>query len=102
MFDYCCEVWDVFGETQSNRLQKLQNRSARIIMNIINDTDNYVPLQALGWKPLKTERKKSKAKIMYKLLNNMGPKSLIGLFTYQVVFLHIQNISSIFFVYRNR
>ena len=22
-FDYCCEVWDVFGETQSKRLQKL-------------------------------------------------------------------------------
>ena len=31
-FDYCCEVWDVFGETQSKRLQKLQNRAARIIM----------------------------------------------------------------------
>ena len=29
-FDYCCEVWDVFGETQSKRLQKLQNRAARI------------------------------------------------------------------------
>ena len=27
-FDYCCEVWDVFGETQSKRLQKLQNRAA--------------------------------------------------------------------------
>jgi hypothetical protein len=24
-FNYGCEVWDVFGETQSNRLQKLQN-----------------------------------------------------------------------------
>ena len=33
-FDYCCEVWDVFGETQSKRLQKLQNRAARIIMSI--------------------------------------------------------------------
>jgi hypothetical protein len=40
-------------------------------------------LQALGWKPLKTERKKSKAKIMYKLLNKMGPKSLSNLFTYK-------------------
>ena len=26
---YCCEVRDVFGETQSKRLQKLQNRAAR-------------------------------------------------------------------------
>ena len=41
-FDYCCEVWDVFGETQSKRLQKLQNRAARIIMNMSNDTDHSV------------------------------------------------------------
>ena len=32
-FDYCCEVWDVFGETQSKRLQKLQNRAARMNHN---------------------------------------------------------------------
>ena len=63
MIDYCCEVWDVFGETQSNRLQKLQNRSARIIMNMSNDTDNYVALQALGWKPpLKQKGRKVKHK----------------------------------------
>ena len=48
-FDYCCEVWDVFGETQSKRLQKLQNRAARIIMNMSNDIDYSVALQALGW-----------------------------------------------------
>ena len=31
-FSYCCEVWNVFGETQlSIRLQKLHNRAARII-----------------------------------------------------------------------
>ena len=82
-FDYCCEVWDVFGETQSKRLQKLQNRAARIIMNMTNDTDHSIALQALGWKPLKTERKKAKAKIMYKLLNKMGPKSLTNVFKYK-------------------
>ena len=63
-FDYCCEVWDVFGETQSKRLQKLQNRAARIIMNMSNDTDHSVALQALGWKTLKVERRKAKAKMM--------------------------------------
>ena len=30
-FDYCCEVWDIFGETQSQRLQKLQkNRCSHL------------------------------------------------------------------------
>ena len=70
-FTYCCEVWDVFGETQSKRLQKLQNRAARIIMNMSNDVDHLVALDALDWKPLKTERIKAKSKLMFKLLNKM-------------------------------
>ena len=74
----------------------LQNRAARIIMNMNNDTDHSVALQALGWKPLKTERKKGKAKIMYKLLNKMGPKSLTNLFTYksEMTNYKLRNISS--------
>jgi hypothetical protein len=61
-----------------------------------NDIDHSVALQALGWKPLKTERKKSKAKIMYKLLNKMGPKSFTNLFTYkgEVTNYKLRNISS--------
>ena len=82
-FTYCCEVWDVFGETQSKRLQKLQNRAARIIMNMSNDVDHLVALDALDWKPLKTERIKAKSKLMFKLLNKMGPKSLTDLFTFK-------------------
>ena len=80
---YCCEVWDVFGETQSKRLQKLQNRAVRIIINMSNDVDYLVALDALDWKPLKTERIKAKSKLMFKLLNKMGPKSLIDLFTFK-------------------
>jgi hypothetical protein len=72
-------VWDVFGETQSKRLQKLQNRGARIIMNMSNDVDHLVALDALDWKPLKTER----IKVMFKLLNKIGPKSLTDLFTFK-------------------
>ena len=82
-FDYCCEVWDVFGKTQSKRLQKLQNRAARLITNMTNDVDHSLALQALGWETLEVERKKAKAKMIYKLLNNMGPHSLTNLFTYK-------------------
>ena len=82
-FDYCCEVWDVFGETQSKRLQKLQSRAARIILNLNNDVHHTIALHALGWEPLQTERKKAKAKTMYKVLNKMGPKSLTNLFSYK-------------------
>ena len=56
-FDYCCEVWEVFGKTQSDRLQKLQNRAARVIMSMSNDIDQSTALQALGWEPLKSKSK---------------------------------------------
>ena len=82
-FNYCCEVWDVFNETQSKRLQKLQNRAARIILNMSNKVDHSTALHALGWESLKTERKEAKAKIMYKILNKMGLKSLANLFSHK-------------------
>ena len=58
-FKYCFEVWDVFGETQSKRLQKLQNRAARIITNLSNDVDHSIALGELSWEPLKADRKKN-------------------------------------------
>jgi hypothetical protein len=48
-----------------------------------NDVNHSIALRALGWEPLKTERKKAKAKMMYKVLNKMGPKSLTNLFSYK-------------------
>ena len=58
-FDYCCEVWDVFGETQSKRLQKLQNRAVRIVLDASNDVNHTIALRTLGWEPLSMERKKA-------------------------------------------
>ena len=59
-FDYCSEVWDVFGEIQSKRLQKLQNRAARTISNMSNDVDHSIALCALGWKPATQHHEKKK------------------------------------------
>ena len=36
-FDYCCEVWDTIGIGLSDRLQKLQNRAARVITDRKNE-----------------------------------------------------------------
>ena len=65
-------------------------------MNMRNDIDHSVALQALNWVPLKTERKKAKANMMYKLLNNMGPESITNLFTYksEMTNYNLRNISS--------
>ena len=35
------------------------------------------------WEPLKIERKKAKAKMIYKVFNKMGPQSLTKLFSYK-------------------
>ena len=82
-FDYCCEVWNVFGETQCTRLQKLHNRSGRIITSMPNEVSQDTILNQLKWEPLKLQRKKAKAKIMYKILNNKGPECLKNLFTFR-------------------
>ena len=51
-FDYCSELWIVFGESQSKRPQKLQNIAAIIILNVNNDVEHTIALRALGWEPL--------------------------------------------------
>ena len=63
-----------------------------------NDVHQTAVLHALGWKTLEAERKKAKAKMMYKLLNNMGPQSITKLFTYkdEVTNYNLRNISSNF------
>ena len=56
-FDYCCEVWDVLGKTLSDRLQKLQNRAARIIMNFKNESgQSSLARNSLGWINLEERR----------------------------------------------
>ncbi len=82
-FDYCSEVWDTMGVGLSNRLQKLQNRAARVIMNFSNDISGPEAIKALGWESLETRRAKSKAKTMYKVLNNLAPSSLAELFEHK-------------------
>jgi hypothetical protein len=63
---YCCEVCNVFGETQSIRLQKLHNRAARVIAHVPNEVDQQTVLNILGWEPLKQQRVKAKANLCLK------------------------------------
>ena len=49
-FEYCCEVWDSPGDSLARRLQRFQNRCARVIMNRRNETgQSEIATQALGW-----------------------------------------------------
>ena len=53
------------------------------MLNMSNNVNHSISLFDLGWEPLITERKKTKAKMMYKVLNKMGPKSLKNISSYQ-------------------
>ena len=79
-FDYCSEVWDTLGNGLYNRLQKLQNRAARVVLGVSNDIPGSEALVMLGWEPLETRRAKTKAMLMYKVLNGLAPSSLADLF----------------------
>ena len=61
-----------------------------------NEVDQQTVLNILGWEPLKEQREKAKAKIMFKTLNNMGPNCLKELFTFKKEILNrsLRNSSS--------
>ena len=53
----------------SRKLQKLQNRAARKIVECSYETPSSILLEELNWHKLHTTRKKHKAILMYKTLN---------------------------------
>ena len=38
-FDYCSQVWGCLGMTPGNKLQRLQNRAVRILLNVDANLD---------------------------------------------------------------
>jgi hypothetical protein len=79
--DYSCEVWDVIGKTLSDRLQKLQNRAARIIMNFRNESgQSLLARNSLGWITLEERRAQMKTRLMYKSINKLAPQRLSNFF----------------------
>ena len=59
-FDHCCSVWDGLGETISCKMQKLQNRAARVIMRVNYDVSAGFLLDALHWDNFSLRRESSK------------------------------------------
>ena len=80
-FDYCCSVWDNFGGTLSNKLQKLQNRAVRVITRSPYDASASPLLDGLHLDNLSLRRKKIKAKMMFKILKGDAPDYLQNLFS---------------------
>ena len=82
-FNYCSVVWGNRGTGLSEKLQKLQNRAARILMCANYDSNIDELFRALGWRKLKYQRLESAAVMMYKSLHGMTSKYLSSRFVFQ-------------------
>lgn len=80
-FDYCSTVWGCIGKCLGDRLQKLQNRAARIITRSTYEDRSTDILQKLGWNTLEQRREKQLATTVYKVINNHTPLYLQTCFT---------------------
>ena len=69
-FDYCSLVWDNCCEYLTDKLQKLQNRAARIITGKTYDVSSDDVLKELNWEPLKQRYKINKTIFMHKVRHN--------------------------------
>ena len=80
-FVYCCPVWDGLSQQLNEKLQKLQNRAARVITKSRYYTSAKPLIDMLGWDSVSTYRTKQKALVMYKTMHNLTPTYLQDLFT---------------------
>ena len=80
-FNYCCAVWGNINKGLADKLQKLQNRAARILTFSNYDVRSSVLLDELGWERLQYVRLKQLAVTMYKIHNSLSPSYLRRIFT---------------------
>ena len=80
-FDYCSIVWGNCGKTLFGKLQKLQNRAARVLTSSSYDADAVYLLRQLGWKDLNAQHQIHVALTVFKALNDLAPDYLSSMFT---------------------
>ena len=95
LFDYCDVVWGNLNKTLTARLQKLQNRAARIITRkgYAGYDERCADIrQELRWDDLETIRKKHLA-IMNKVVNNKAPGYLNKLLKKATVVMRYERVT---------
>ena len=77
---YCCSVWGNCAESRLVKLQKLQNRAARIITNSSYDAPAEALIKELKWPTVKDLIRCETATVVYKSINNLALDYLSHLF----------------------
>ena len=72
ILEYSSTVWDPFYQKDIDRLERVQRRAARFVLN------DYKPLSSvtsmvcqLGWKPLAEKRREHRLSVLYKIINGL-------------------------------
>ena len=79
-FDYCSLFWDIGNAYSLEKLQKMQNRAARVITGKSFEVRSQSILQELGWQPLVDRWKQNKAEFMYKGKNGNCLTNITNMF----------------------
>lgn len=80
-FDYCSVVWGNCNKCLSIKLQKPQNRAARILTSSSYDANADDLFVRLGWQKLNLQRELKTATMVYKSLNGLASDYLKSMFT---------------------
>ena len=80
-FEYYSPVLDCLSGYLSDKLHQFQNRAATVITKSSFDTSANHLLSTLDWESLSLRRKKQKALMMYKNMNDLAPEYLQILFS---------------------
>ena len=74
--DYCNGLLSSIPSTQLDRVQRLQNWTARLVFQVSRDHPSQPLLNSLHWLPLKQRIIFKLLLFVYKILNNQAPKYL--------------------------
>ena len=93
-FDYCSSVWYGISDTLSKKLQKLQNRAARVITKSTYDTSAKPLLNSLNWDDLATRRKKQLLISVFKSIHGLFPSYLQDMFVFRDSSYNLRNLEN--------
>ena len=77
--NYCDAVWDSCSINSKNKLQTIQNRCARRILDCLPGTSAPPLIKELGWISIENKRKMHKCVLLHRLLHGQGPTALINM-----------------------
>ena len=71
--NYCCTAWGGCSKTNLSKLQKLQNKYARLVLNADRFTSRCFLLTTLNWQSVEQVIRYQYCILTYKALNNLAP-----------------------------